>query len=738
MMKFNFFPFRATQKTQKKAPVKVRTGAKPKAKRRISKAPLVPNSVDDIQIDMSKFPVIKPGKKPHHQEYETVRDEHVRQALNAVLPYYSYLVRLEGIKENKAIQRVIGHILIQYIAFFWDLPSSANHHHSEPWGGLVHALDTACREAEIFLEERLFGDAGLDSQRMRREKYWLGFAGFVVGLLHDAEKIHNVQIEAKFPEKRVLFDPNEGNLLDFNLTYPGCVSSPVWVRSGQKAKPFYSTWYLLTFLPRKITRSEMPRDIFNMALDKLLSYEALLSDQRSVEKWSRGEGFYKQTQNAIGQWYLHNKADFLSNKTSAFIKLDSNWYAADKDKFFSSLAHAMDAHQRSLTQDLISSGIIAARKENFYATAIFFFEEERVSKEVLLVKADIVDHAIHLIYSARETEAPRNRKNVFVAMESKYALKGLVCEKTHPPLAEYIFKETSEDDSKGNDPSKDGSGKENGDEGGSEKGGKRQNPSSQNLLKKHLFQPTEGQQDEGGAQGDSGDSAEGQQDEGGAQGDSGDSAEGQQDEGGAQGDSGDSTEGQQDEGGAQGDSGDSAVNLLEDDQSLDQKIAQKKSQRDADETPFYKFNGSKISDEMAIERLRLGLERIPKKRIQARKHGMLWLSRDNTLWVKHPQFPNLCLDLPGGRISQGTKVLRSKFLNSLQKMGFILSPGKNPASTQQFEVYCEEGDRVGCYRIKDDVYAMDFEKTLSLSEELQQTIKNIVAMNRAMELEYDG
>ena len=703
-MKFNFFPFRATQKTQKKAPVKVRTGAKPKAKRRISKAPLVPNSVDDIQIDMSKFPVIKPGKKPHHQEYETVRDEHVRQALNAVLPYYSYLVRLEGIKENKAIQRVIGHILIQYIAFFWDLPSSANHHHSEPWGGLVHALDTACREAEIFLEERLFGDAGLDSQRMRREKYWLGFAGFVVGLLHDAEKIHNVQIEAKFPEKKILFDPNEGNLLDFNLTYPGCVSSPVWVRSGQKAKPFYSTWYLLTFLPRKITRSEMPRDIFNMTLDKLLSYEALLSDQRSVEKWSRGEGFYKRTQNAIGQWYLHNKADFLSNKNSAFIKLDSNWYAADKDKFFSSLAHAMDAHQRSLTQDLISSGIIAAREKNFYTTAIFFFEDERVSKEVLLVKADIVDNAIHLIYSARETEAPRNRKNVFVAMESKYALKGLVCEKTHPPLAEYIFKDDSKKKSKGEDPPKGDSEEENGDDGSSEKGGKRQNPSPQDLLKKHLFQSTEGQQDEEGAQDDSGDS----------------------------------TEGQQDEGGAQGDSGEATVNLLEDDQSLDQKIDQKKSQRDTDETPFYKSNGSKISDEMAIERLRLGLERIPKKRIQTRKNGMLWLSADNTLWVKHPHFSNFCLDIPAGRISQGAKVLRSKFLNSLQKMGFILSTDKKPASTQQFEVYCQEGDRVGCYRIKDDVYAMDFEKTLSLSEELQQTIKNIVAMNRAMELKYDG
>ena len=85
-------------------------------------------------------------------------------------------------------------ILHRLVAFCWDLPASAAHHHSRPFGLLTHSLEVAQHALRAFSQSSLWWATVPDpAQRHRSEGCWrLGTA--LAGLLHDGGKVFDVTV----------------------------------------------------------------------------------------------------------------------------------------------------------------------------------------------------------------------------------------------------------------------------------------------------------------------------------------------------------------------------------------------------------------------------------------------------------------------------------------------------------------------------------------------------------------
>ena len=85
-------------------------------------------------------------------------------------------------------------ILHRLVAFCWDLPASAAHHHSRPFGLLTHSLEVAQHALHTFSQSSLWWATVPDpAQRHRSEGCWrLGTA--LAGLLHDGGKVFDVTV----------------------------------------------------------------------------------------------------------------------------------------------------------------------------------------------------------------------------------------------------------------------------------------------------------------------------------------------------------------------------------------------------------------------------------------------------------------------------------------------------------------------------------------------------------------
>jgi hypothetical protein len=85
-------------------------------------------------------------------------------------------------------------ILHRLVAFCWDLPASAVHHHSRPFGLFTHSMEAAQYALHTFSQSSLWWTTVPDpAQRHRTEGCWrLGTA--LAGLLHDGGKVFDVTV----------------------------------------------------------------------------------------------------------------------------------------------------------------------------------------------------------------------------------------------------------------------------------------------------------------------------------------------------------------------------------------------------------------------------------------------------------------------------------------------------------------------------------------------------------------
>jgi hypothetical protein len=118
------------------------------------------------------------------------------QALDAVAPQ---VTALTAPLAPALVQAVVTPLLQRWAALCWDLPASAAHHHSRPFGLLHHSLEVAIHTLTAFTHSSAWWRKVPDpATRHRTQERWrLGTA--LAGLLHDGGKIFDVTVTVTPP-----------------------------------------------------------------------------------------------------------------------------------------------------------------------------------------------------------------------------------------------------------------------------------------------------------------------------------------------------------------------------------------------------------------------------------------------------------------------------------------------------------------------------------------------------------
>lgn len=355
----------------------------------------IPTDFEAIEIDYSEFPKGSFKKRPHHRQWDKVKIEKIDQVFDVIYPYYKYIISMKGMMDNEPLQRAVEHIIRRYILHFWDLPSSKNHHHSVPFGGLVHSMEVACIEADWFLKQKTYQEYGVDTEMTRKTAMWKVFAGFLVGMFHDVNKIHDVDIYS-VGENREVFDPTpgEGELLLFKMKHPEGVKVD-WKdgKKRRKGKTAYNVMYVWTLAAPKPLRQM--GELYWDAMDKLNSYEGLESDKLSVSRWAGGGDFADQVLREVGRWYLQASDVFRQNEAGLLHKIDPNWYACDSKKFLGQLAQRIGHVPLDFVKAMGQSNLMVQQGNSYFLKVKMHLPGGIVKKKpICFVRADLIDQAI--------------------------------------------------------------------------------------------------------------------------------------------------------------------------------------------------------------------------------------------------------------------------------------------------------------------------------------------------------
>lgn len=175
-----------------------------------------------IFIDPRSMPVITVSSKPDNSDYLEVKHELLSQAYHSLREYTEFVLSLKGMHDRSDLGRALELIVKRFLTRFWDMPASREHHHSYPWGFVLHCLDVGCAEAEKATSWKPMSQHGIDEINLSRYLGMVVFLNFAKGLFHDAHKLYQYGMTGYKDNYTVRFDPlrNQGNVLDFKLVYP--------------------------------------------------------------------------------------------------------------------------------------------------------------------------------------------------------------------------------------------------------------------------------------------------------------------------------------------------------------------------------------------------------------------------------------------------------------------------------------------------------------------------------------
>lgn len=703
----SLFGKKTAPRVRKKTPARGTVKASKKTLK-LPKVP-VPGSVDAIEVDYSLFPKIRILERPPHHKHDEVRWSYIEGAFRGIAPYYSFLCSLKGIRESSEMQALIREIIIRHIKHFWDIPSSENHHHSCPWGGLVHSLDTACREAVVWQGGKIYSEFGVDSERTRKDILWQGFGGFMVGMFHDVAKIMDLEITSVGQRPRT-FETLNGELLDFYLIHPEGVRVR-WKRQRPNIKASWNMMYVWTFTPRDALY-QMPQDLRDQMMYKLLSYEELRSDRESVRRWSEQDQFNNMVVQALGKWYLQAPKDFQQGPQAPFHTLDANWVACDVRVVMSELAKRLGHKQDDLAQALAQSGIMAKSQDGnrYYSKVKLHVGEATIERETCLLNVVPFNKAFDRVGPKGNAPFRLSSRAAKIHLDSKPVVTEFT-EGVAPALADFVFHAP---DAAGSELGA-GSEKKGGKPGGGngkkapakkQKKGKPvpQEPQEIDITKAMPMVEQEVEEPAPTPEGQTADLSE--------------QAPAEQPAAESSEDAADEKE-------------------QEETSALDQHI---QAAQDAEpETLFHEAAGTKITSEEALERFRVVLDRVAKKPsyIQRKKGSIMWLTTDGRLVWRHPGGANLGLDLHAqGRLNPDQVVLRSKFISHLEKLGYIsgLGSGEN-IPRQKYDFYMTKGGEVQEAQVYLSALEIDREKVVSLCPAFTKKLKRMLSVNRSVALE---
>lgn len=401
-----------------------------------------PGTVGSIVIDRNLFPSIVLSSKPKNTEFIEIRGAYLRRVFQAIYPYYAYLCSLEGVRENDDMKKLIADTIYRYIQMFWCLPSSKDHHHCEPWGGLIHTLDVACREAERMLESKITTGYGVEIHKTRGYAEWKVFTGFMVGMLHDVSKIGDVRIFSSSRPSSV-FNPYTGHLIDFYLIHAGNISIE-WKAERQRRGSVLglNMFFFVAFLPTAVMK-QIPSD-FLAYIHEMLGYEEqLTSDKESVKWWLGNASEYDSIRNGIAKALSNIMRGGQTEFFNGCGRVNDEWFVVSSRRFFQTVIQCSNViDEPAFVKSLAGLDLIAtdSKTGNYYAT-IALTDGDRTEK----VACAFVRTSL-FVDACQKNNIPYASiaKKVSISSESKEACKVLFGN-TEPFLTEEVFVAPSSD-----------------------------------------------------------------------------------------------------------------------------------------------------------------------------------------------------------------------------------------------------------------------------------------------------
>ena len=313
----------------------------------------------DVKVDLSQFAVYRTNKKVHNEKFEAVRTNRINAVFKVVRPYYDFMLGFDVIIGNPEICLFIEKLIREFIGHFWDMPSSLNHHDSKPFGQLNHSLITAIVNAEKVDSYFSFNTHGIDSEKTYKEKPYAILAAFIVGLLHDANKIFHYQMKAKINDYITIeYNPIRGGILNFNMSFP---TDSIEKKYQPHSDFDFSmiSFFFHRFVPIE-TQMAFPPTIYWMMVKQLkVSHEeSLLADTIAVQEWASDKKNIGEIKLNVFQYLYWSRLTLHDIEKTPIYRLDENWYAVHFHSFVRSVSDKTNISIDAAAQLLSNCGFL--------------------------------------------------------------------------------------------------------------------------------------------------------------------------------------------------------------------------------------------------------------------------------------------------------------------------------------------------------------------------------------------
>jgi len=361
----------------------------------------------DVKVDLSQFGVYKTEKKVHNEKFESVRTQRINAVFKVVRPYYDFMLGFDAIIGNPDICLFIEKLMREFIGHFWDMPASLNHHDSKPFGQLNHSLITAIVNAEKVNSYFSFNTHGIDSEKTYKEKPYALLAAFIVGLLHDANKIFHYQLKAKIDDYiTVEYNPIRGGILNFNMSFP----TKSIVKKYQPHTDFdfsMISFFFHRFVPIE-TQMAFPPTIYWMMVKQLkVSHEeSLLADTIAVQEWATDKKHVGEIKLNVFQYLYWSRLTLHDIEKTPIYRLDDNWYAVHFHSFVRSVSDktniSIDAAAQLLSECGFLNFFINRKERPVYCLDVLLYLKTNPAKTMkctlAVVPASFLEPLIQKLY----------------------------------------------------------------------------------------------------------------------------------------------------------------------------------------------------------------------------------------------------------------------------------------------------------------------------------------------------
>jgi hypothetical protein len=409
------------------------------------------------EISIPNYPEFSTIQKVDNTAFAEERAKRINAVFEAVRPYYDFMIGYEALAANPALANELKRAIKTFILTFWDMPASRNDHHSGRFGLLTHSLQSACECAASVAHNNVFDEYGMDSERSYKERGWRLFGYFLLGLLHDANKIFDYRVKARrgsgWPE--IEFQPLSGSLLNFKMTFPTEFTTCTW-ENFENIDFVFIPHFFFFIIPWK-TQMAMPHSIYIEVLSQLTQNNEdegkKISDVRSIMLEINDPKTRNALLSAIRKTLLSCFDDLADIHTTPLFRLDNNWYAADYHAVSSSLAKHMRKSKEYITRLMYNAklmgGLTIGTSKPLCSVKVTVFPEKGkqnsgYNKELCFIKSEIIEPAILDIYRDKQPDADIEasslagiRREAVLIHPHYYALAQLFCEMM--PIQDHVF-----------------------------------------------------------------------------------------------------------------------------------------------------------------------------------------------------------------------------------------------------------------------------------------------------------